>query len=111
MRDELDRRHPERTKLRPTDVAGLQQAFDVVEEMWAPTIERARRLRPPMLRKGERRVLVVETFRLERRNSLLLSLLRCFARNQFGKVGERVVQMLRRKRRESDALSYVVRHC
>src|SRR5439155_14693262 len=49
IRDELDRRHPERTKLRPTDVAGLQQAFDVLEEMWAPTIERARRLPPPLL--------------------------------------------------------------
>lgn len=49
IRDELDRRHPQRIKLRPTDVAGLQQASDVVEEMWAPTIERARRLPPPML--------------------------------------------------------------
>jgi hypothetical protein len=44
VRDELDRRYPERIKLRPTDVAGLQQAFDVLEEMWAPTIERALRL-------------------------------------------------------------------
>src|SRR4029453_17928352 len=41
---ELDRRHPERTKLRPTDVDGLRIAFDVVEEMWAGTIERARPL-------------------------------------------------------------------
>jgi uncharacterized damage-inducible protein DinB len=49
VRDELDRRHPERTKLRPTDVSGLRQAFDVVEEMWARTIERARRLPPPKL--------------------------------------------------------------
>lgn len=41
---ELDRRHPERTKLRPKDVAGLRAAFDVVEEMWAATVERARKL-------------------------------------------------------------------
>lgn len=41
---ELDRRHPERTKLRPTDVDGLRTAFDVAEDMWAQTIERARRL-------------------------------------------------------------------
>lgn len=46
---ELDRRHPERTKLRPTDVDGLRAAFDVVEEMWAPTIGRARRLPPQKL--------------------------------------------------------------
>lgn len=41
---ELDRRHPERTKLRPTDIDGLREAFDVVEDMWAQTVERARRL-------------------------------------------------------------------
>ena len=41
---ELDRRHPERTKLRPKDVDGLRAAFDVVEDMWAQTVERARRL-------------------------------------------------------------------
>lgn len=41
---ELDRRHPERTKLRPKDLDGLRAAFDVVEEMWAETIERARKL-------------------------------------------------------------------
>ena len=41
---ELDRRHPERTRLRPTDVDGVREALDVVDEMWAPTIERARRL-------------------------------------------------------------------
>lgn len=49
IRDELDRRHPERTTLRPTDVAGLRQAFDVLEELWAPTIERARRLPPSVV--------------------------------------------------------------
>jgi DinB superfamily/Pentapeptide repeats (8 copies) len=38
---ELDRRHPERLQLRPTDVAALRAAFDVVDEMWAPTLQRA----------------------------------------------------------------------
>lgn len=46
---ELDRRHPERTRLRPTDVAGLRTAFDVVEEMWEATVARARRLPPDTL--------------------------------------------------------------
>ena len=41
---ELDRRHPERKKLRATTVAELREAFDVVEAMWAPTLERARAL-------------------------------------------------------------------
>ena len=53
---ELDRRHPERTKLRPTDVDGLRTAYDVIDEMWAATIERARTLRPDKLHervKGE----------------------------------------------------------
>lgn len=43
---ELDRRHPERVRLRARDLAGLRAAFDVVDEMWAPTLERARRLPP-----------------------------------------------------------------
>ena len=46
---ELDRRHPERTRLRPTDVDGLVAAFDVVEQMWAPTLDRARQLAPERL--------------------------------------------------------------
>jgi hypothetical protein len=46
---ELDRRYPERTKLRPKDVDGLHAAFDVVEDMWAQTVERARRLPQPKL--------------------------------------------------------------
>jgi hypothetical protein len=49
---ELDRRHPERTMLRPTDVEGVQTALDVVDAMWEPTIERARQL--PVSRLHER---------------------------------------------------------
>lgn len=41
---ELDRRHPERLKLRPTSVAEVNAALDAVEAMWSPTIERAKRL-------------------------------------------------------------------
>jgi len=41
---ELNRRHPERTKLKPTDPAGARQAWEVIETMWAATVERARML-------------------------------------------------------------------
>ena len=41
---ELDRRHPERVALRPTDVAGALAAMDVVDDFWAPTITRVRGL-------------------------------------------------------------------
>jgi hypothetical protein len=44
VRDELDRRHPERLTLRPDDVAGVLGGFDAVDAMWAPTIARARAL-------------------------------------------------------------------
>ncbi len=40
---ELDRRHPERLALRPTDAEGARAAVEVVEEMWRPTVERVRR--------------------------------------------------------------------
>lgn len=64
IRDDLDRRHPERLKLRPRDVEGLREAFSVIEELWAPTTARARRLSPPKLHErvnGE--YSFVETFR------------------------------------------------
>jgi uncharacterized damage-inducible protein DinB len=41
---ELDRRHPDRAKFRPTDAAGFRAAWDVNERLWAATVERARRL-------------------------------------------------------------------
>lgn len=41
---ELDRLHPERLKLRPTDPAGAREAWAVVESFWAATEARARRL-------------------------------------------------------------------
>jgi hypothetical protein len=49
VRGELERRHPELAKLRPTDPAGFREAWDVVEQLWAGTVERARRLPPELL--------------------------------------------------------------
>jgi hypothetical protein len=46
---ELDRRHPDRAKMRPTDPAGFREAWDVIERLWAGTVERARRLDPESL--------------------------------------------------------------
>jgi hypothetical protein len=41
---ELDRRDPDRPKMRPTDPAGFREAWDIVERLWAGTVERARTL-------------------------------------------------------------------
>jgi hypothetical protein len=38
---ELDRLHPERTKLRPADAAGARGAWAILEALWAPTMVRA----------------------------------------------------------------------
>lgn len=46
---ELDRRYPERTKLDPTDAAGFREGWAIIERLWPPTIERARRLPPELL--------------------------------------------------------------
>ena len=46
---ELDRRYPDRARMRPTEPAGFREAWDVVERLWAGTIERARRLEPELL--------------------------------------------------------------
>ncbi|MGI8700452.1 MAG: DinB family protein [Nocardioidaceae bacterium] len=46
---ELDRRHPERAKLRPSDADGFRAAWTVIERSWPPTVERARRLAPERL--------------------------------------------------------------
>ncbi|MFC0527584.1 DinB family protein [Phytohabitans kaempferiae] len=47
--DELDRRYPERARMRPTDAAGFRDAWDVVERLWTGTVERARGLDPALL--------------------------------------------------------------
>jgi uncharacterized protein YjbI with pentapeptide repeats len=46
---ELDRRYPERAKMRPTDPAGYREAWSVVERLWEGTVDRARRLDPDRL--------------------------------------------------------------
>lgn len=46
---ELDRRYPGRAKMRPTDAAGFREAWDFLEELWASTVDRARRLDPALL--------------------------------------------------------------
>ncbi len=46
---ELDRRHPDRVKMRPSDAAGFREAWDTVERLWDGTVERARRLDPRLL--------------------------------------------------------------
>ena len=46
---ELDRRNPDRPKMRPTDAAGFRTAWDVVEQLWEQTVSRARRLDPQLL--------------------------------------------------------------
>jgi uncharacterized damage-inducible protein DinB len=46
---ELDRRDPERAKMRPTDAAGFREAWDLVERRWAETVDRARNLDPEQL--------------------------------------------------------------
>lgn len=44
VRAELDRLYPDRVKLRARDVAGLHEAWSMVERLWAATTERALRL-------------------------------------------------------------------
>ncbi|MGE5828323.1 MAG: DinB family protein [Micromonosporaceae bacterium] len=46
---ELDRRYPDRVKMRPADAAGFREAWDVVERLWAGTVARARGLPPEQL--------------------------------------------------------------
>jgi hypothetical protein len=46
---ELNRQSPERALMHPTDPAGFRQAWDLLEQKWAETIERARALPPEAL--------------------------------------------------------------
>ena len=46
---ELNRRHPERAKMRPTDPDGFRAAWDIVERLWNETVARARQLDPELL--------------------------------------------------------------
>jgi uncharacterized damage-inducible protein DinB len=46
---ELDRRDPDRAKMRPEDPAGFREAWRILERLWDQTVARARRLPPELL--------------------------------------------------------------
>jgi hypothetical protein len=46
---ELDRRYPDRAKMRPVDPAGFREAWQILERLWAETVHRARGLPPERL--------------------------------------------------------------
>src|SRR5215475_11553441 len=46
---ELNRRYPDRAKMRPADPAGFAEAWDILGRLWDQTVERARRLPPELL--------------------------------------------------------------
>ncbi|MEV0289489.1 MULTISPECIES: DinB family protein [unclassified Kribbella] len=46
---ELDRRYPDRAKMRPTDPEGFRTAWDILERLWDGTVARARSLPPERL--------------------------------------------------------------
>lgn len=46
---ELDRRHPGRSAMRPSDAEGFRESWAVLERLWPETLERARRLPPEAL--------------------------------------------------------------
>jgi hypothetical protein len=46
---ELDRRYPDRAKMRPVDADGYREAWAILERLWPQTVARARRLAPDLL--------------------------------------------------------------
>jgi hypothetical protein len=46
---ELDRRYPDRVKMRPADADGFREAWDILERLWQGTVERARGMAPALL--------------------------------------------------------------
>src|SRR5712692_8839194 len=46
---ELNRRYPDRAKMRPAGPAGFGEAWDILERRWGQTAGRARRLQPDLL--------------------------------------------------------------
>lgn len=46
---ELDRRHPERATLHPTDAEGFRAAWATIESLWSQSIARSERLDPAVL--------------------------------------------------------------
>ena len=56
---ELDRRQPDRVKMRPEDPAGFREAWDILGRLWDETVTRARRLPPRGAARVRRRRVVV----------------------------------------------------
>ena len=46
---ELNRRYPDRVKMRPADADGFREAWDILERRWQRTAERARGMAPELL--------------------------------------------------------------
>jgi hypothetical protein len=46
---ELDRRYPDRVKMRPADAEGFRSAWGALERLWAETVERCRTAPPALL--------------------------------------------------------------
>jgi hypothetical protein len=46
---ELNRRYPDRARMRPVDPAGFVEAWNILEGLWGQTVERARALPPELL--------------------------------------------------------------
>jgi uncharacterized protein YjbI with pentapeptide repeats len=46
---ELNRRYPDRVKMTPTDSDGFREAWDILDNLWQQTVERARGLAPGLL--------------------------------------------------------------
>ena len=46
---ELNRRYPDRAKMRPVDPAGFREAWKILTRLWDQTVARARRLPPGLL--------------------------------------------------------------
>jgi DinB superfamily/Pentapeptide repeats (8 copies) len=46
---ELDRRYPDRAKMRPADANGFREAWDILERLWQLTVDRARGMAPDLL--------------------------------------------------------------
>ncbi len=46
---ELNRRYPDRVKMRPTNADGFREAWDILERLWQRTSERARGMAPELL--------------------------------------------------------------
>ena len=46
---ELNRRYPDRARMRPADADGFRDAWDILERLWAQTVTRARGMAPELL--------------------------------------------------------------